>query len=284
MKASVKYQVVYRHREKYSIFEMCRFFKVSRSGYYDFVRRLERTPKDEELAGLIGQCQESCKRTYGYRRVAIWLDRNGVHHNPKTVLRVMQKYGLLSVIRRRKYQTYSSVLHRYPNTLNRDFHADRPNQKWVTDISYIRTGQGFLYLSVIRDLYDLNIVSYRTSPKQTVNLVLDTIRDAKAKEKVTDGLALHSDQGFQYLSQEYFNLTKSYHISPSMSRRGNPYDNALAENFLSILKTECIHRIKLRTFSEAEQVIDEYIHFYNHVRLQSKTKLTPVEFRNQFCA
>ena len=284
MKASVKYQVVYRHREKYSIFEMCRFFKVSRSGYYDFVRRLERTPKDEELAGLIGQCQESCKRTYGYRRVAIWLDRNGVHHNPKTVLRVMQKYGLLSVIRRRKYQTYSSVLHRYPNTLNRDFHADRPNQKWVTDISYIRTGQGFLYLSVIRDLYDLSIVSYRTSPKQTVNLVLDTIRDAKAKEKVTDGLALHSDQGFQYLSQEYFNLTISYHISPSMSRRGNPYDNALAENFFSILKTECIHRIKLRTFSEAEQVIDEYIHFYNHVRLQSKTKLTPVEFRNQFCA
>ena len=284
MKASVKYQVVYRHREKYSIFEMCRFFKVSRSGYYDFVRRLERTPKDEELAGLIGQCQESCKRTYGYRRVAIWLDRNGVHHNPKTVLRVMQKYGLLSVIRRRKYQTYSSVLHRYPNTLNRDFHADRPNQKWVTDISYIRTGQGFLYLSVIRDLYDLSIVSYRTSPKQTVNLVLDTIRDAKAKEKVTDGLALHSDQGFQYLSQEYFNLTISYHISPSMSRRGNPYDNALAENFFSILKTECIHRVKLRTFSEAEQVIDEYIHFYNHVRLQSKTKLTPVEFRNQFAA
>lgn len=284
MKASVKYQVVYRHREKYSISEMCRFFKVSRSGYYDFVRRLGRKPKDEDLAGLIGQCQESCKRTYGYRRVAIWLERNGVHHNPKTVLRVMQKYGLLSVIRRRKYQTYSSVLHRYPNTLNRDFHADRPNQKWVTDISYIKTGQGFLYLSVIRDLYDLSIVSYRTSPKQTVNLVLDTIREAKAKEKVTDGLALHSDQGFQYTSQEYFNLTQSYHISPSMSRRGNPYDNALAENFFSILKTECIHRVKLRTFSEADQIIGEYIHFYNHVRLQSKTKLTPVEFRNQFCA
>ena len=196
----------------------------------------------------------------------------------------MQKYALLSVIRRRKYQTYSSVLHRYPNTLNRDFHADRPNQKWVTDISYIKTGQGFLYLSVIRDLYDLSIVSYRTSPKQTVNLVLDTIRDAKAKEKVTDGLALHSDQGFQYTSQEYFNLTQAYHISPSMSRRGNPYDNALAENFFSILKTECIHRVKLKTFTETELVIDEYIHFYNHVRLQSKTKLTPVEFRNQFCA
>ena len=249
MKASVKYQVVYHHREKYGIGDMCRFFGVSRSGYYDFVRRLGRKPKDEELAGLIGQCQESCKRTYGYRRVAIWLDRNGVHRNPKTVLRLMQKYGLLSVIRRRKYQTYSSVLHRYPNTLNRDFHADRPNQKWVTDISYIKTGQGFLYLSVIRDLYDLSIVSYRTSPKQTVNLVLDTIRDAKAKEKVTDGLALHSDQGFQYTSQEYFNLTQAYHISPSMSRRGNPYDNALAENFFSILKLPKRNRSLMNTFT-----------------------------------
>ena len=148
----------------------------------------------------------------------------------------------------------------------------------------VKTNQGFLYLSIIRDLYDLSIISYRTSQFQTIKLVLDTINDAKAKEKVTDGLALHSDQGFQYTSQEYFNLTKAYLIYPSMSRRGNPYDNALAENFFSILKTECIHRVKLRTIAEAEQIIDEYIHFYNHVRLQSKTKLTPVEFRNQFCA
>ncbi len=109
-------------------------------------------------------------------------------------------------------------------------------------------------------------------------------RGAKAKEKVTDGLALHSDQGFQYLSQEYFNLTKSYHISPSMSRRGNPYDNALAENFFSILKTECLYRVKPRSFAEATALIDDYIHFYNYDRIQLKTKLTPVEFRNQFVA
>ena len=284
MKAETKYRVIYRFREKFSILEMCQFLKVSRSGYYGFVRRMDRKPKDEELAELIGQCQESCKRTYGYRRVAIWLDRNGVHHNPKTVLRVMEKHNLLSVIRRKKYYACGTALHRYPNTLNRDFHADRPNQKWVTDISYIRTGQGFLYLSVIRDLYDLSIISYRTAPYQTVNLVLDTIRDAKSKEKVTDGLALHSDQGFQYTSQEYFNLTQVYHISPSMSRRGNPFDNALAENFFSILKTECIYRFKPRSFDEANALIDNYIHFYNHDRIQLKTKLTPVEFRNQFVA
>ncbi|MBO4491738.1 MAG: IS3 family transposase [Lentisphaeria bacterium] len=282
MKASVKYQVVYRHREKYSVSEMCRFFKVSRSGYYDFVRRMDRQSKDEKLAGLIGECQESCKRTYGYRRVAIWLDRKGIHRNPKTVLRVMQKYNLLSVTRSKKYQRYGECLHRYPNLLNRDFHADRPNQKWVTDISYIKTEQGFLYLSIIRDLYDNSIVAYKTSTEQNVLLVLSTIKAAKKKEKVTVDLQLHSDQGFQYTSQAYFSLTQSYHISPSMSRRGNPYDNAPAENFFSILKTECIHRTKLRSFDEAKRLIDDYIRFYNHDRIQFKTKLTPLELRSQF--
>ena len=128
---------------------------------------------------------------------------------------------------------------------NRDFHAERPNQKWVTDISYIKTGQGVLYLSVIRDLYDNSIVAYKTGTEQNSNLVLSAIRAAKRKEKVTAELQLHSDQGFQYTSQAYYSLTKSYHITPSMSRRGNPYDNALAENFFSILKTECIYRAKI---------------------------------------
>ena len=285
MKPSVKYMVIYRHREKYSISEMCRFFEVSRSGYYDYVKRIENPDRDIELAELIRTCQKETYSTYGYRRVRIWLDRKkNIRRNPKTVLRIMQKYNLLSVIRRKRYQKYGESLHRYPNLLNRDFHADRPNQKWVTDISYIKTGQGFLYLSIIRDLFDNSIVAYRTGTEQNNRLVMDTIRDAMGKEKVTDGLALHSDQGFQYTSHEYFKLTQSYNISPSMSRRGNPYDNAMAENFFSILKSECIHRIKLRTFEEANAVIDGYILFYNSQRIQSKTKLTPVEFRCQFIA
>ncbi len=172
----------------------------------------------------------------------IWLERNGIYRNPKTVLRVMQKYGLLSVIRRKKYRNYGEYLHKYPNLLNRDFTTERPNQKWVTDISYIHTKQGVLYLSIIRDLYDNSIVAYKTGTEQNVNLVLSTIREAKKKEKVTAELQLHSDQGFQYTSQAYFKLIQSYGITPSMSRRGNPYDNALAENFFSILKTECIYR------------------------------------------
>ena len=196
----------------------------------------------------------------------------------------MQKYNLLSEVRRKKYRNYGEYLHRYDNLLNRDFNADRPNQKWVTDISYIKTQQGTLYLSVIRDLYDNSIVAYKTGTEQNINLVLSTIRAAKRKEKVTAELQLHSDQGFQYTSQAYFNLTQSYGITPSMSRRGNPYDNAMAENFFSILKTECIYRTKLRTYEEARLLIGQYIDFYNNERIQLKTKLTPLEKRNQFVA
>ena len=282
MKPSIKYQVIYKHREKYSISEMCRFFNVSRSGYYKYLNRNDIPAKDLELAKKIEECQEINHKTYGYRRVHIWLERQGIYHNPKTVLRVMQKYNLLSVVRRKKFHYCSQYLHRYPNALNRDFSADRPNQKWVTDISYIKTSQGFLYLSVIRDLYDNSIVAYKTAKDQSIKLVLDTIKTAKRKEKVTGELQLHSDQGFQYTSHAYFNLTQSYGINQSMSRRGNPYDNALAENFFSILKTECIHRVKLKTYEQARLLIGEYINYYNNYRIQTKTKLTPLEKRCQY--
>ena len=263
---------------------MCKFFGVSRSGYYRFVSHMDMPDRDLLLAEKIRECQTESKQTYGYRRVVIWLENEGIHRNPKTVLRVMQKYNLLSVVRRKKYRNYGQALHKYPNLLNRDFHADRPNQKWVTDISYIHTNQGVLYLSVIRDLYDNSIVAYKTGTVQNINLVLSTIKAARKKEKVTAELQLHSDQGFQYTSHQYFKLTKSYGITPSMSRRGNPYDNALAENFFSILKTECIYRQELKTYEEARLLIDEYIHFYNYQRIQLKTKLTPMEYRSQFVA
>ena len=284
MKPSIKYQVIFKHKNKYSINSMCKFFGVSRSGYYAFLKRMDIPDRDLPLAQKIKECQEESHRTYGYRRVHIWLERQGIYRNPKTVLRVMQKYSLLSVVRRKKFHYCSQHLHRYPNLLNREFNAERPNQKWVTDISYIKTAQGFLYLSIIRDLYDNSIVAYKMDKEQSIKLVLDTIKAAKRKEKITAEVQLHSDQGFQYTSQAYFNLTQSYGITPSMSRRGNPYDNALAENFFSILKTECIHRVKLSGYDEARLIIYEYINFYNNYRIQTKTKLTPLEKRNQFVA
>lgn len=283
MKPSVKYAVIYRHRTEYPVTVMCNFFAVSRSGYYSFVNRLGKPIKDAELIEKISQQQRKCFDTYGYRRMWQWLKNNeGIYRNPKTILRIMKKYDLLSKIRRhRKWQQMGRQLHKYQNLLNRQFDAQRPNSKWVTDISYIQTKQGVLYLSMIRDLYDNSIVAYKTGTRQTVNLVLDTIRLAmkQEKKKIAAELQLHSDQGFQYTSREYFNLTKQYGITPSMSRRGNPYDNAMAENFFSILKTECIYRHKPATFSEANEMIDRYIYFYNQKRIQLKTGEPPLARR-----
>ena len=283
MSAAIKYQVIHSKKTKYSVSVMCKFFEVSRSGYYDFVKRQDLPQHDRYLAEMISECQQRCGKTYGYRRVQIWLMREkATHFNPKTVLRVMNKYGLLSEIRRRKKFKYmGQQAHKYENLLNRNFTADRPNAKWVTDISYIHTVQGVLYLSMIRDLYDNSIVAYKTGTEQTVNLVLNTIKAAVRKEAVAAELQLHSDQGFQYTSQAYYALTQEYGITPSMSRRGNCYDNAMAENFFSILKTECIYRHKLKSFEEARQLVDEYIYFYNNERIQSKTSLTPLEKRRQ---
>ena len=283
MRAKVKYHIIYRHRAEYPVAVMCKFFGVSRSGYYAFVHRLGKPEKDAALAELIGQQRERSFRTYGYRRMCLWLKNQNIFCNPKTVLRIMKKYDLLSEIRRRrKWQQMGQQLHKYENLLSRQFQADKPNSKWVTDISYIHTKQGVLYLSMIRDLYDNSIVAYKTGTEQTVNLVLDTIRLAMKQEKkrVAAELQLHSDQGAQYASQAYFELTQQYGITPSMSRRGNPYDNAMAENFFSILKTECIYRHKPATFSEANEMIDRYIHFYNHERIQSKTGVAPLTLRH----
>ena len=196
---------------------MCRFFQVSRSGYYDFVHRLGRPEKDIDLAEIIAEQRERSFRTYGYRRMWMVLKKQGIHRNPKTILRIMKKYGLLAEIRRRrKWQQMGQQVHKYENLLNRKFHADRPNSKWVTDISYIHTKQGILYLSMIRDLYDNSIVAYKTGTEQTVNLVLDTIRLAMHREKkrVAGELQLHSDQGFQYTSQAYFNLINLMTLRP----------------------------------------------------------------------
>ena len=271
------------NRNRYPVSVMCRFFGVSRSGCYDYVKCLDQPAHDAELAAIIGEQQEKCDKTYGYRRMWKWLRKvKKIHRNPKTILRIMKKYELLSEIRRRrKWRQMSQQLHKYENLLDRNFQADRPNHKWVTDISYIHTGQGVLYLSMIRDLFDNSMIAYKTGTSQSVNLVLDTIRLAMQKEKkVAAELQLHSDQGSQYTSQAYFDLTQEYGITPSMSRRGNCYDNAMAENFFSILKTECIYRHLPATIDEARTLIDNFIYFYNHQRIQLKTGVVPLTLRH----
>ena len=169
------------------------------------------------------------------------------------------------------------IYHHYDNVLEQDFVAKAPNQKWCTDITYIRTKQGWAFLSIIKDLYDGFIVGHVVHDRNSIALVTQTLKQAKEKEKVTAGLILHSDQGTQYTSQAYHVLTAQYNITPSMSRRGNCWDNAPAENFFSHLKEEYLRQHAQPTLAQAQHLVAEYIHFYNYERIQLKTRQTPFE-------
>ena len=279
----LKYRVIERFRGQYSVEAMCKVFEVSRSGYYAWRNRQEKAPKDQWLADLITECQRLCRQTYGIRRVRRWIQRQtGKRVNIKAILRVMRKLSLLSVVRRRRtYARYHRAVHKYPNLLNRCFDQLKPNRFWVTDITYIPIPGSMLYMCAVLDLCGKVVLAWRIGSDMSSSLVTDTIRDALQQEKVTDGLALHSDQGSQYTSHAYFDLTQEYHISPSMSSPGCPYDNSAMENFFGTLKTECLYRSFFTTRSEVEQLVSEYVHFYNFERISLKNGLTPIEFRSK---
>ena len=261
---------------------MCAFFGISRAAYYAWVKRIEGPDPDAGRKELIQKAYLASHRTYGYRRVT-WsiAQKYGVTINHKAVLRLMNRLEIRSVARKRRIYKNNQLetYHSYPNLLKRDFTATRPNQKWVTDVTYIQTREGWAYLSTIKYLYDSFIVSHQFGKENSVALVQQNLRKARQKEKVTDGLILHSDQGHQYTSQAYHVLTQQYNICPSMSRRANCWDNAPMENFFGHLKEEALRQIKTPTYEEAKQVVDEYIYFYNHERIQLKTRQTPYERR-----
>lgn len=266
--------------------DMCAFFGVSRAAYYKWVRRKDKIDKDQELMEQINRIYEKSHRTYSYRRITIHLQKKlGKSINHKTVLRLMNKLGIRSIARRPnvyKRSSKSDVYHKYPNHLNREFTAKGPNQKWVTDITYIRTQQGWGYLSAIKDLYDGYIVSHIFQKNNSLELVLKTVKKAMDNEKVTDGLILHSDQGNQYTSHGYNRLlTKEYNIIASMSRKANCWDNAPIESFFGHMKDEYLRHFGPGNFDQIKERIDEYIYFYNYERIQLKTKLTPYERRCQ---
>lgn len=280
------YQVIYHMRRKYPVAAMSQFFGVSRSGYYDWVDRLGRADRDSAGMAAVEAAYLRSRRTYGYRRVTDWLQRRPENYmNHKTVLRLMRKLGIRSVARKRKFQTRAEAvarLHYYPNQLNRNFNATRPNQKWLTDVTYIHTDKGVAYLSVIKDLYDGFIIAHHVSSQNSVALVTTTLRLALQEHPLLADLYLHSDQGGPYCSHDYFMATTQANITPSMSRRANCWDNAPMENFFGHLKEEAIRHTRLQTIDQAKEVIADYIHFYNFERIQLKTKLTPFEQRCQF--
>jgi putative transposase len=262
---------------------MCKFFGVSRAAYYAWVKQMDRVDQDEVRKQLILEAYDKSRGTYGYRRIGMWIRAHkGQFINHKAVLRLMNSLHIRSIARKRKLFKRMSELdiyHRYENVLNREFTASRPNQKWVTDVTYVRTEQGWAYLSTIKDLFDGFIVAHQVGTENSLALVLNTIKQAKQKEQITDQLILHSDQAFQYTSHDYHRLTQDHSITPSMSRRGNCWDNAVMENFFGHLKEEALRHIRNPTFTELKHIIDDYIHFYNYERIQLKTRQTPFQTR-----
>lgn len=283
-----KYQVIKEISQgNYSIELLCELAEVSKSGYYKWLKRqespTEKQSEDEEIKAKIMECHEKLKGIYGYRRVKIWLKRtNGIHINHKRVQRLMGELGIQAVIRKKKpYYGKKETYVVSDNHLNREFEASKPNEKWVTDITYLIFNGQKMYLSAIKDLYNNEIVAYHISWRNDLKLVFDTLKKAKKKRNVK-GVLLHSDQGFQYTSRQYNKLIKKYQMKASMSRKGNCWDNACMENFFSHFKTECFYLYSFRTAEEVKDAVKKYIRFYNHQRFQKKlNNLSPYEFRTQ---
>lgn len=280
MRKSQIFAVIDRLKNKYPIAITCNFYNVSRQGYYDWKAREGLPNPDAELIEMIKECQKENKNSMGYRRVRLWLkNKKGINVNHKKVLRITNRNNMLSVTRRRKIVKYKPNGNiRYENILNSNFHSDIPNEKWVTDISYIIMKDGTLYLSAIRDLCGNFIVAYRYAKRQTYTLVKETIEAAMIAEKPEKTLILHSDGGGQYRSYDHKEVIEKAKLTPSMSRPARYGDNAMAENFFSIFKTECIYYDKPTTTEEAAKLTDKFIYYYNYERIQGNG-MTPYQER-----
>lgn len=248
---------------------------------------MDQPDPNQERMQLVSEAYERSRKTYGYRRIQIWIEREyGIKINHKAVLRLMRRLDIRSIARKKnpykQIQKQHGAIHTYPNILKQNFKAPRPNQKWGTDITYVRTQQGFVYLAIIKDFFDGSILGYAISRNFSIRMVLQALKTAASSSHSVHGVVLQSDQGAQFQSAAYHSLTSQLGIIPSMSRKGNCLDNAPTESFFSHLKEELLKHIKIRDFEEAVQVVDDYIHFYNYDRIQLKTKLTPIEFRCQF--
>jgi putative transposase len=250
-------------------------------------KKMDRQDPDQERMGLVLEVYERSRKTYGYRRVQIGIERaNGIKINHKAVLRLMRKLNIRSVARQRN--PYRLLNNRYraiktnTNLLRQNFTSEKPNQKWCTDVTYIPTRQGFVYLAIIIDFFDGAILRHALSRSNSIHLVLQALRSATSKLPTPPGVIMQSDQGFQFQSQAYCSLTEQLGILPSMSRKGNCLDNAPTESFFSQLKEKLLRHIRIKDFQDAVQVVEDYTYFYNHDRIRLKTKLNPLKFRRQF--
>lgn len=268
---------------------MCEISDVTRSGYYKWLQAADKHNRDHDSYLLIKELFDKSKAKHGYRTITMNLNtKKKVKMNHKKVLRIMNKYELITKIRRRnpyKDIMKKSVEHRTcENILAREFKQSTPQRVLCTDITYLWFGYRFAYLSVVKDIASREIVAWSLSWRLGMNLVFDTVKDlqhnACKQQWSLENVLLHSDQGFHYTNPFYIHELKELKMKQSMSRKGNCIDNAPMESFFGHLKDEVDYR-KAKSFEELKQMIDEYIKYYNNHRQQWELKkMTPVEYRN----
>jgi len=276
-------QVLDKLAVKYPISTMLTFLEIPKSTYYRWKRQAP-SSKDTELLKKISELCVKHKRRYGYRRITSELATHyGVVANHKRVRRIMRENGLLAKIRRKKYRHYKpDVTIKKPDLIKRKFRADRPNEKWYTDVSELPFGPSKLYLSAIIDGFNNEVVSFVISDSPNLELAYETVRQA-VKGKAVKNLILHSDQGGLYTSPSFQAFTQNENIVQSMGHRGVCFDNVLIESFFSHLKTEAFYSQDFTATNEQIiEIVEEYIHYYNNERIQLKlNSLPPVKYREQ---
>lgn len=263
---------------------MCKILEVNRSSYYKRKGRAKsnRQIENEKILGLIKEIFTESKQRYGSPRITAELKKLGTRCNKKRIARLMRKGGIAAKIFR-KYRITTQSDHkraRSENILCRRFNRENANEVWTSDITYIWTEEGWLYLAVIMDIYSRRIIGWSLERKLDSDLIESALRKALIERELERGIIFHSDQGIQYTSESFRKLLKANGFIQSMSRRGNCYDNAITESFFHTLKTELVNRKKYNTREDARRSIFEYIEiFYNRKRLHSAIGYySPVEY------
>ncbi len=278
----MNYEIMEELRHLYSITDLLAIAGITRASYYKWratqPQRKARQEKDHEIKEHM-MAIHFAHPYFGYPRMTTALWEAGYNVNHKKVWRIMKELSIQSVIRRKRKQSNYTPSVVYPNRLKRQFHATAPQQKMVTNITYISDGTNFHYLSVIQDLFNNEIVAWQLSERNDVQLVLDTITQWTRKRDVSEAV-LHSDQGFQYTSQAYNTRLEAFGVKGSHSRKATCLDNACIESFFSHLKTEKLYLNQFNSRAEIQQAVEEYIYEYNYHRFQAKLKQrAPIEYR-----
>ena len=287
----MKYAWIDKHRQTYSTTMMCELLSVSRSGLNAARVRppSKRALDDEHLVKQIRHWQLKHRGRYGRRRMTTQVsEAQGRQVNHKRVARVMREHGLQSHKRRRFRVVTTDSKHAHPvapNVLERDFEATAPNQKWLADMTYVPTGEGWLYLALVLDLYARKLVGWAMSETMPQELTLCALDVALGWRDPGAGLVHHSDRGSQYAAKDYRKKLAARGITGSMSRKGDCWDNAPMESVNGTLKVECVHDVHFQTREQARQAIVEYIGYYNTERRHSSLgNTTPAEFERRWRA